>query len=132
VTKVLIERQKKLLRFAFSEMAAIVEPTVKDNTWIYFSDLKEMPGTNPGYTWTVSWNRTGSQDHVLESSRGNESRVNLQPAMARVLGSDPREFQQDPYLTLSLRRIGSSAAIHVHMRVVQGDILIVGLDRDID
>ncbi len=132
VTTVLIERQKKLLRFAFSDMAGIVDPMVKDNTWIYFSDLKEMPAAHPGYTWTVSWNRTGSQDRVLESSRGNESRVNLQPAMDRVLGTDPREFQQDPYLTLSLRRIGSSAAIHVHMRVVQGDILIVGLDRDID
>jgi hypothetical protein len=132
VTEVLIQRQKKLLRFALEDMAGIVDPIVKDDTWLYFSDLKSRAKTPLDYSWTISWNRTSGQDRVLESSRGAETRVDLRPAIGRLIGTDPREFQQDPYLTLTLRRIGASAGVHVHIRVVHGSALIVGVERDLD
>ena len=132
VTEVLVQRQQKLLQLALADMSGIVEPIVKDDTWVYFSDLENSAGSQLGYIWTISWNRTSGQDQVLKTSRGTETRVDLQGAIESVAGTNAREFQQDPFLTLTLRSLGASAGVHIHMRVTQGTLLIVGLERDID
>ena len=41
-------------------------------------------------------------------------------------------FKKDPYMTLTVRRVGHEASIELHLRVVRDHIVLVALDREVD
>jgi hypothetical protein len=116
-------------------MLPLDDPTVQDRYRLHLNDLEAVAGLRRRlgrhYRWTARWNRTGRPDRTLATGSGPTALADLRAAIERVLRSDRSAFTRDPFLTVSFRRLGHPASVHVHVRVARDHILAVGVERDV-
>jgi len=136
VKRVLLERRKKILRFAFAHLLALESPRVEDGYVVSFDDLETLSGLReqPGFfRWTARWNCTRCRDHTLASGSGEQPRFDLRTAVDEARARFGSRFARDPYITLSIRRPRGGRAgprLDLHLRVLRDRLLPVGLHRE--
>ena len=135
IATVLRERQRKLLKFAFANMLGVSEPVVEGNYEVQLTDLEVLAGlhTEPSqYEWTIQWNRTRAGDVRLLKQRSATPVISLRESIRKALAKDHAGLERDPFFTLTLRRLGKSPAVRIHVRLVRDHVIVVGMERDVD
>ncbi len=132
VLRVLSERQFKILEWVFARVLPLDDPRV-DGTTLNLVDLEVSCGlTTNGpfeYAWSVHWN-----DPFVADGRGGAPSVDLAEAITQARGVHGADFDEDPFLTVTLSRVSPEhdATLDVFVRIVDGTPLIVGLERAVD
>ncbi len=118
VERVLLARREKLLRHAFAPVLPLDEPRV-DGWSVSLTDLGALAGVGGGgpYRWTLA--RGGAE-------------VAAGSAAAPVVDLGPHAAGDDPFLTLTWRRASGGPRVELHLRVVEGGLLPVGLWREVE
>lgn len=136
ITRVLVERRRKVLEHAFVRMIGLDDPVVADDYVVELTDLEVLAGLRRGavYDWDVRWNRTGRSDRTIASGQTETPAFDLREPLRELMLSDGESFTDDPYLTLTIRRADASGAaprIEVHLRAVRDYLLPVGIWREV-
>jgi len=131
VLRVLTERQYRILDHAFSRVLPLEDPTTH-GTVLHMRDLAVdatmMLPADSYYTWSAS-----VDDEVVGEGHGERPVAELEQVIAAAR-SRPG-FTDAPFVTVSWRRVcgvGPFGAVHVHLRVLDDRLLVVGVDRDVD
>ena len=135
VTEVLVQRRDRLLDYGFRGILALDDPSVEDGYVVRLTDLEVSSGRVPepvAYTWSARWDHTGGIDHELGRGTTDTPAFDLRDAVTRAMTDHASGFREDPYMTLTIRRAGKSAEVHVHLRVVRDHVVPVGLERDVN
>lgn len=135
VVQVLIARRARLLEYAFEDMLPLDDVEVKRRYVIEMTDLEVLAElvTEPmEYRWSVRWNRTGGSDRRLDGGSVDTPHFDLRDAVTVAMTEHAAGFKKDPYMTLTVHRVGHEANIELHLRVVRDHIVPVALDREVD
>ncbi|HLU66794.1 MAG TPA: hypothetical protein VKZ63_10985 [Kofleriaceae bacterium] len=138
VLDVLMKRREKLLRHAFRRVVPLVDPEVAGTT-LRLRDLGVATGlvaaASAWYRFEVRWNRSGKMDCLLAQHRAAAPEIDLAPALARASELSPGALTRDPFVTVSVWRVRHGRRgprLDVHLRVVDGGLLPVGLWREVE
>ena len=137
ITDVLMARRAKLLRHAFAGFLPLVDPDVRGYR-VDMTDLEVKTGTSreaPRYRFAVRWNRSGRGDRELESGDRATPSIDLAGALRRIQEREPGAFADDPFLTLTWRRLRGGEPgprVDLHLRVVGDHLVPVALWRERD
>ncbi len=135
VVQVLLKRRARLLEYAFEDMLALDDIEVKRRYVIEMTDLgvlAELATSPMEYRWSVRWNRTGGSDRHLDGGSVDTPHFDLRDAVTAAMTEHEAGFVADPYMTLTVHRVGHDAKIDLHLRVVGDHIVPVALDREVD
>ncbi len=132
LTRVLIERQKKALTFAFERMLPLDDPRVEHGQRVVMTDLARRAGLrgDTPHRYRLDWHRGNSQVRVSVGTR-SQPRVHLRAVLARLAEEHPDELERHPFLTLTWLPVGSERPrVHLRMRRrPDGRLLPVAIDR---
>ncbi len=135
IVATLLERRRKLLRYAFSRVLPVVDFRIENDYAVAFTDLGVETGLvrgTPRYRWSARWNHTGGSDPVLARGTVDTPRIDLREAVVAAMTSHRSGFVEDPYITLTLRRAGHDAGVELHVRIVRDRTVPVAIDREVD
>lgn len=135
IATVLRERQLKLLKHGFAKMLGVAEPKVEKHYNLRLTDLEVESGLHQGpaqYKWKVRWNRTRARDVVLYRHTSKTPLLALQEPIRKALDRNRAGLERDPFFTIELHRVGKSAGVSIHVRLVADYVVVVGIERDID
>jgi hypothetical protein len=134
ITRVLIARRRRLLEYGFRTVLALDYPEMVGPYRVKLCDLEAESGlvnrARARYRWTVTWNRTRRRDQTLDQQQGPEPVVDVRAALVRVMAESPAAFRGDPYLTVTVHRLGKPSAVKLHLRAVRDIVFPVALERD--
>ncbi|MEQ9498344.1 MAG: hypothetical protein RIT81_15835 [Deltaproteobacteria bacterium] len=132
ILRVLQERQFKILEWVFARVLPLDDVRVNGAT-LSLTDLERTCGllTNvpAAYTWSVRWD-----DQFAGEGNGPTPTADLAALIAQARATHGAAFDDDPFLTVTFARSepAHGATVDVHVRVVEGALLPVGLDRTVD
>lgn len=144
IAAILVQRRDKLLRFAFSGLTPLDDPTLSSNQELELTDLEVLAGLespkNVEYRWVATWHGPGGKSLGISAKTTPRPALQLAPLLAWVqrqpaVASKLEEF---PFFTITWQRRRTPEAnfgpsLETHLRLLaDGTPIVVGVDRDLD